>query len=332
MKAMLISKYGLDKGLSFGETEVPVIRDDEVLVEVHASCVNTNSLLLATGKPLFVRLFFGSFTKPNVRIPGSDLAGTVVAVGSRVKDFAPGDEVFAENGQSRFGAFAEFVAVPHDQLCRKPANLSFDEAAAVPQAAVVALQGLRTHGRVCAGQRVLVYGASGGIGSFAVQIAKHFGAEVTGVCSGRHLDMVRSIGADYAIDYTKEDYTRSDKRYDCIFAVAQRSIFDHLRALRRDGIYVSTGGPSIRRMVDDMLIGRLLPKDGGKRVAAGWTALPGAQDLKFIATLIEKGSIRPVIDRRFPLIEAAEALRYYQSGHPAGKVVVTVRNPTAMST
>jgi NADPH:quinone reductase-like Zn-dependent oxidoreductase len=251
------------------------------------------------------------------------LAGRVAAVGASVTLFQTGDEVFGDSSLAGFGAFAEYVCVPENALALKPANLTFEEAAAVPQAALVALQGLRDKGRIQKGQRVLVYGASGGIGTFAVQIAKYFGAEVTGVCSTRNLDMVRAIGADHVIDYTEEDFTTSGRYYDLIFAIAYRSIFDFKRSLSPQGIYVSAGAPSLKRIFQDMVLAPLISKDEGKKLVGGWCLIPN-KDLAFMKELIEAGKIRPVIDRRYPLDDAARAFRYFGEGHSRGKVVITV--------
>jgi len=324
MKAIVCTRYGLTDNLELKEVEKPVPRDDEVLVEVHASSVTVHNLGLVTGKPFFVRLMGNGFLRPKIKIPGSDMAGRVEATGRSAKHFKPGDEVFGDLTPCGFGAFAEYVSVTENALALKPANISFEEAAAVPQAALVALQGLREKGQIKAGQKVLINGASGGVGTFAVQIAKYLGAEVTGVCSTRNLDMVRSLGADHVIDYTKEDFTRSAQRYDLIFATAFRSILDCRRALGPQGIYVSTGGPSMARIFQDMLIGPLISRNGGKRLVGGWVVTPN-KDLAFLKELIEAGKVKPVIDRRYLLGEAAEAFRYFAEGHARGKVVVTVR-------
>ena len=247
------------------------------------------------------------------------------AVGRNVKQFKPGDEVFGDSTTYRFGAFAEYVSVPENALALKPSNISFEEAAAVPQAGLVALQGLRDKGRIKTGQKVLINGASGGVGTFAVQIAKYFGAEVTGVCSTRNLDMVRSLGADHVIDYTKDDFTKSGQRYDLIFATAYRSIFDYKRVLSPQGVYVSTGGPGMARIFQDMLLGPLISRKAGKKMVGGWVLIPN-KDLAFMKDLIEAGKVKPVIDRRYLLSEAAEAFRYFGEGHARGKVVIAVRH------
>jgi NADPH:quinone reductase-like Zn-dependent oxidoreductase len=327
MKAIVSTKYGLD-GLKLEEIQKPTPGDNEVLVEVHASSVNYNNLARVIGKPFLARLMGTGFLKPKHKIPGSDIAGRVEAVGSNAKQFKPGDEVF---GMLSWDAFAEYVCVPESALALKPANLPFAEAAAVPEAALVALQGLRNLGRIQPGQKVLIYGASGGNGTFAVQIAKSFGTEVTGVCSTRNLDLVRSLGADHVIDYTKEDFTRNGQRYDLILATAgYRSIFDYRRALSPKGVYVVTGGSmsgprAMAQIYEVLLLGRLITMTGSNKT--GILTLRRSQpDLVFIKELIEAGKLKPVIDRRYPLSEAAEALRYYGEGHSRGKVVITVEH------
>jgi NADPH:quinone reductase-like Zn-dependent oxidoreductase len=320
MKAIVCRKYGL---LELEEVEEPLPKDNEVLVEVHASSVTVHNLGLVRGKPFLVRLMGTGLLKPKIRTPGSDFAGRVKSVGKNVKQFKTGDDVYGDSTPCGFGAFAEYLSVPEDVLSLKPVNISFEEAAAVPQAALVALQGLREKGQIKAGQKVLINGASGGIGTFAVQIAKYFGAEVTGVCSSRNLDMVRSLGADHVIDYTREDFTKSEQSYDLIFATAYRSILDCMRALSAQGTYVSTGGPSMARILQEMLLGPLISRRGGKKVVAGWVLIPN-KGLAFMKEIIEGGKVKPVIDRRYSLSQAAEAFRYFGEGHARGKVVVTV--------
>jgi NADPH:quinone reductase-like Zn-dependent oxidoreductase len=324
MKAIVCDKYGLAE-MKMEEVEKPAPKDNEVLVEVYASSVTTHNLIMVTGKPYFVRLMDGAIRKPSARIPGSDIAGRVAAVGGNVTQFKPGDEVFGDISECGFGGLAEVVSVPEDMLTLKPVNLSYAEAAGVPQAALVALQGLRDKGQIQKGQKVLIYGASGGIGTFAVQLAKYYGAEVTGVCSTRNLDLVRSLGADHAVDYTKEDYTKSGQRYDLIFAVATRSIFAHKRALTPRGIYVSTGSPSLARVFQDMLLAKIISKKDGKKFIGGWVLEPN-KDLPLIKDLIEAGKIKPVIGRVFPFSETAEAFRHFGEGHSRGKVIITIEH------
>jgi len=322
MKAMVYTEYGPPEVLQLKEVEKPAPKDNEVLVNVRAASVNYSNLHLVSGEPFAIRLMTGGLLKPKFTIPGTDIAGRVEAVGRDIKQFRPGDEVFGDLSDCGRGGFAEYVAVPENALALKPANLSFEEAAAVPEAALVALQGLRDKGQIQKGQKVLIYGASGGIGTFAVQIAKTFGAEVTGVCSTRNLEMVRSIGADHVIDYTKEDFTQNGQQYDLILATAgYRSIFDYKRALSPNGIYVATGG-AMAQIFQGLILGPWISMTGSKKMSS-LTVKPN-QDLAFMKELIEAGKIKPVIDRRYTLSEVPEALRYYGEGHARGKVVITV--------
>jgi NADPH:quinone reductase-like Zn-dependent oxidoreductase len=327
MKAIVCTKFGLD-GLKFEENPKPTPRDNEVLVKIYASSVNYNILAYMSGKPIFARLMGVGLLKPKVKIPGGDIAGRVEAVGKEIKQFQPGNEVFGNSGGCGFGAFAEYVAVPENVLAFKPINVSFEESAAAVQAAVVALQGLRK-GKIQSGQKVLIYGASGGIGTFAVQIAKSFGAEVTGVCSTKNLDFVRSIGADHVIDYTKQDFTKNGQHYDLIFTTAgYRSIFDYKRALGPKGIYVMVGGSmrgekAMAQIYQAWFLGPLLSMTGSKKLRI-LSAAPNKQDLVFVKELMEAGKVKSIIDKRYPLGEVAEALRYYEERHARGKVVITV--------
>jgi NADPH:quinone reductase-like Zn-dependent oxidoreductase len=315
MKAIVYHRYGSPDVLQLEEVEAPAPKDGEVLVRVHGASMNAGDWHLLRGSPFLLRLAWG-LLKPRHGILGSDLAGRVEAVGGDVRQFRPGDEVFADVSESGRGAFAEYVCVGEGKLVRKPANLSFEEAAAVPVAAVVALQGLRDEGQVKPGQQVLINGASGGVGTFAVQIAKSFGAEVTGVCSTGKLDIVRSIGADQVIDYTQEDFTRSGQRYDLILDTAlYRPISDCTPALQPNGIYVVVGG-SVARIIQASF-------SRGKNVR-NLSHRPNQEDLAFLRELLEAGRVAPVIDRCYPLPEAAEALRYYGGGHARGKVVITI--------
>lgn len=323
MKAVICPNYGPPEVLRLVEVENPTPTGDQVLVKVHASSVNFNTLGFVRGEPFLARLWSGLF-KPKPR-PGNDIAGQVESVGKNVKEFRQGDEVFGDLSQCGFGAFAEYVAVPEGVLAFKPANLSFEEAAAVPEAALVALLGLRDKGEIRKGQKVLIYGASGGIGTFAVQIAKSFGAEVTGVCGTQNLAMVRSIGADHVIDYTKKDFVKGGQQYDLILATAgYRSIFDYKRALKPGGRYVATGG-AMKQIFQAMLLGPLLSLTGGKKLTNLYMT-PSRKDLLLMKELIESGKVKPVIDRCYPLQQAAEALKYYEKGHARGKVIITMRH------
>ena len=319
----MCAKYGPLDGLKLEEVPKPSPGADEVLVKVHASSVNYSNLALVRGEPFVVRLEFG-LLKPKYRIPGSEIAGRVEAVGGKVRQFRLGDEVFGDLSDCGRGGFAEYVCARENALALKPANISFEEDAAVPETALVALQSLRDIGQIKTGQQVLIYGASGGVGTFAVQIAKSFGAEVTGVCSTRNLDLVRSIGADHVIDYTREDFTRTGRRYDLIVATAgYRSIFDYKRALTPGGIYVAPGG-SLAQIFQALLLGPFISMTGSRKL--GSLLVKPNKDLAFMKELIEAGKVKPVIDRRYQLSEAAEALRYYAEGHARGKVVITVEH------
>ena len=319
MKAIVRTRYGPPDVLQFTEVEKPTPKDDEVLIKLRAASLNPLDLFTMRGAPL-VRLIPGLRTPKDKRI-GVDAAGQVEAVGRSVTQFNPGDEVF---GVCR-GAFAEYACGTQDKLARKPANISFEEAAAVPVAAITVLQGLRDKGRIQRGQKVLVDGASGGVGTFAVQIAKSFGAEVTAVCSTRNVDTVRSIGADHVIDYTREDFTKSGQRYELILgANAHHSIFDYRRALNRDGIYVIVGG-DLARIAQAMILAPLLSRWGDKKTHF-FIANIKQKDLVFLKELLEAGKVVPVIDRRYPLSDGAEALRYLEERHARGKIVLTIEH------
>jgi NADPH:quinone reductase-like Zn-dependent oxidoreductase len=324
VKAMVFTEYGSPDGLRLEEVPKPTPGDDQVLVQVHASSVNFANLAHVRGDPFISRLWSG-LREPKHKIPGGDLAGRVEAVGRNVTQFQPGDEVFGDLADCGFGAFAEHVSVSESSIALKPANMTFEEAAAVPQAGIVALQGLRDKGQIQPGQKVLIAGASGGNGTFAVQVAKAFGAEVTGVCSTRNVDLVRSIGADHVIDYTKEDFASSGQRYDLILSTAgYRSVFDYRRALSPQGIYVSGGG-AMAQVYQGMLLGPLISMTGSKTLTFLY-AMQNQQDLVFLKELIEAGKVKSVIDRHYPLREVPEALRYYGEGRTQGKIVITVEH------
>jgi len=322
MKAIVYTKYGSPDVLRLEEVEKPTPKEDEVLVEVHAASVNDWDWGLLRGKPFVNRLLFG-LRKPKVKILGCDIAGRVEAVGRNVKQFQPGDEVFGDISGCGMGGFAEYVCARENVLAPKSASMTYEQAAAVPQAAVLALQGLRK-GQIQPGQKVLINGAGGGVGTFGMQIAKSFGAEVTGVDSTRKLDMVRSIGADQVIDYTQEDFTQSGQRYDLILDVAAyHSIFDYKRALSPRGIYVMVGG-STARIFQAMFLGPLISMTGSKKM--GILMHKPNKDLAFMKELFEAGKVVPVIDGRYPLSEVPEALRYFGEGHAKGKIVITVEH------
>jgi NADPH:quinone reductase-like Zn-dependent oxidoreductase len=318
MKAVVYTQYGSPEVLHLVEVAKPVPKSDEVLVEVLGAAVNPLDRHFMRGEPFLVRL--GGLRKPKYKILGADVAGRVEVVGSGVKQLKPGDQVFG--GGLGIGGFAEYACVLERQLALKPANLSFEDAAAVPVAALTALQGLRDQGRIQRGQKVLIDGASGGVGTFAIQIAKYFGAEVTAVCSTRNVDTARSLGADRVIDYSREDFTKSGGRYDLIFAAnAHHSMFDYRRALTQKGICAVAGG-GWSEIFQAMLLGPILSLIGRKKIAFV-VAKMVTRDLNFLRDLLETGTVVPMIDRRYPLSDVAEALRYLEEGHAQGKVVIT---------
>ena len=325
MKAIVYTKYGPPDVLQLKEVEKPTPKDNEVLVKVHAASVNSWDWGLLRGTPFVNRLIVSGLFKPKYKILGCDIAGQVEGVGKNVKQFQPGDEVFGDLTECGFGAFAEYVCAPENALALKPASMTFEEAAAVPQAGLLALQGLRDKGKIQPGQKVLINGAGGGAGTFAVQIAKYFGAEVTGVDSTGKLGMLRSIGADHVIDYTQEDFTKNGQRYDLILdVVTYRSIFDYKRVLSPKGIYVMLGGGSWARVFQTMFLGPLISITGSKKMRI--LMHKPNKDLAFMSELFEAGKVVPVIDRSYPLSEVAEALRYFGEGHVRGKVVITVEH------
>ncbi|MEE9224982.1 MAG: NAD(P)-dependent alcohol dehydrogenase [Bacteroidota bacterium] len=325
MKAIVYQKYGSPDVLELKEVEKPTPKDNEVLTKVHAASANAADWHLVRGDPFLLRLMGFGLLKPKNKILGADIAGRVEAVGRNVKQFQPGDEVFGDTTECGWGGFAEYVCASENALVLKPASMTFEEVAAVPLAAVTALQGLRDKGQIQLGQKVLINGASGGVGTFAVQIAKSFGAEVTGVCSTRKLDMVRSIGADQVIDYTQEDFTKNGQRYDLILDIAAyRSFLDYKRALSPNGIYVMAGG-STARFFQVMFLGPWISMTGSKKMG-NLMAKPNKKDLAFMKELLEAGKVVPVIDRRYTLSETAEAIRYLEKGHAKGKVVITLKH------
>ena len=330
MKASVYQKYGPpEEVFRLEEVDTPTPTEDEVLVNIHAASLNSIDWEISGGKSKFLRLLSGGIRKPRQKhkILGDDIAGRVEAVGRNVTQFQPGDEVF---GICNYGAFAEYTCVTEDNMvqffAQKPANISFEEAAATPTAAISALLALRDNGQIQSGEKVLINGASGGVGTFAIQIAKHYDAEVTGVCSTSKMDMVRSIGADHVISYEEDDFTKSEQCYDLILDVAAyRSIFNYKRVLNPEGIYVCTGG-SMGKFFQAALLGPLISIRGSKKIGSGGMAQPNHEDFLFLKELLETGKVVPVIDKRFPLSEFVEAIRYYGEGHAQGKVVITVEH------
>ena len=321
MKAIVYTKYGSPDVLQLKDVEQPTPKDDEVLIKIRAASVNAYDWHFLTADIFLIRFMGGGLLKPKDTRLGADMAGRIEAVGRDVKQFKPGDEVF---GMVQ-GGFAEYTCAPESSLALKPINTSFDEAAAIPMAAITALQGLRDEGHIQAGQKVLINGASGGVGTFAVQIAKSFGTEVTAVCSTRNVEQARSIGADHVIDYTKENFTKSGQQYDLVFAAnGYHSLSAYKRTLTPRGIYVMAGG-TMAQIFQSMLFGSLMSETGG-RTMGGVSAKRNQADLAFLKELVEDGKVKPVIDRRYPLSEAAEALRYLGEGHARGKIVITMGN------
>ena len=323
MKAIVQDEYGSPEVLRVGEIDRPKVGDGEVLIRVHAAGVDPGVWHLMAGLPYFLRLMGYGLRAPKTRVPGNDFSGRVETVGKEVTQFQPGDDVF---GLCK-GCFAEYACAREDKIVPKPSNLTFEQAAAVPTSALTALQALRDKGEVAAGQRVLIIGASGGVGSFAVQLAKVFGAEVTGVCSTPKMDLVRSIGADHVVDYTREDIAQTGERYDVILDTAGNRSLAHLRrALTRKGTLVIVGGEEGGRWLagaDRQLRAALLSPLVSQSLRP-FMAVGRQEDLEFLKGLVESGEIKPVVDRTYPLAEAPEAIRYLMGGHARGKLVLTV--------
>jgi NADPH:quinone reductase-like Zn-dependent oxidoreductase len=338
MKAIVYHEYGSPAVLKLEDIDKPQVEDNEVLVRVHAASVNRLDWHLMRGTPYIARLQAG-LRKPKDSVLGADVAGQVDAVGKHVTTFEPGDKVFGSLFGHGFGAFAEYVSVSDDLLELKPANLSFYQAAAVPVAALTALQGLRDHGRIEPGHKVLIIGASGGVGTFAVQIAKSFGAKVTGVCSTRNVDLVRSLGAEHVIDYTREDFTQREERYDLVFELAgSHSPSEIRRVLTSKGtlVLIGHGGSEGRwigpfgRMVRALVLSRFV----SQRIASftgkpNYSSGPNPGDLAALKELLETGKVTPVVDGTYSLSETPEAIRYLEEGHARGKVVVTTSDEGA---
>jgi NADPH:quinone reductase-like Zn-dependent oxidoreductase len=326
MKAVVYTDYGSPDVLEIKDVRKPVPNDDQILIKVRAAAVNPLDWHFMEGTPYIMRLMGVGLRKPKVPRLGVDVAGQVEAVGKNVTQFKPGDEVFG----GRTGAFAEYVCARADRaIVLKPANLTFEQAASVPIAAITALQALRDKGHVQPGQKVLINGASGGVGTFAVQIAKSFGAQVTGVCSTRNLDLVRSIGADHVIDYTKEDFTKGDERYDVILDnVGTQALSGFRHALKPNGICVMIGGggPNDGGLIGPMgrpLVALLMSPFVNQKMGMIMAEL-NKPDLTILGDLMQAGKVKPVIDKTYPLSQIAEAMRYLEAGHARGKVIITV--------
>lgn len=320
MKAVVYTAYGPTSVLQYKDVDNPTPKEDEVLINVQAVSVNRSDWEGLIGKPLYARI--GGLRRPRSHILGSDIAGRVEAVGENVTRLQPGDEVFGLLWGYK-GGFAEYVCTRERAMALKPAGLTFEEAAAIPQAGVIALQGVRDKGQVQPGQQVLINGAGGGGGMFAVQLAKLAGAEVTGVDNAGKLDFMRSLGADHVIDYSREDFTKSGKQYDLILdLIAHRSVFAYKRALKPNGRYLFVGG-SVFTLFQISLLGPLIRRATGRSIRL-LAVRPNLEDLVHIAELCSAGKITPVIDRRYPLSEVPQALQYLGEGHAKGKIVITV--------
>jgi NADPH:quinone reductase-like Zn-dependent oxidoreductase len=324
VKAIICTKYGSPDILQIQEVAKPAPRDDEVLIKIHAASINARDWRFIRAKPFFVRLMPGSLFHPKNKVLGVDFAGQVEVTGSKVEQFKPGDEVFGYMPTaSGRGTFAEYVCAKENLVAYKPTNLTYTQAAAVPLAAMTALQGLRNEGNIRPGQKVLINGASGGVGTFAVQIAKAFGAQVAAVCSTRNLEMVRSLGADHIVDYKKEDFTKNGQQYDLILAVnGYHPISDYLRALKPEGRYVVAGG-SMFQLFQAASIGKRISKTGGQKIYVV-SLEHNKKDLIIIKELLESGKVIPVIDGCYPLSKTPEAFWYFEKVHPKGKVVISV--------
>lgn len=321
MQAAVCHAYGPPEGVAFEEVQKPTPRDDEVLLRIRATSLNLSDWEMLTGTPFYTRMTWGLF-KSRFTILGSDVAGRVEAVGNGVTRFKPGDAVFGDIMGS-FGGFAEYACARERVLTLKPAKISFEEAAALPQAGVIALRGIRDRGKLQAGQKVLINGAGGGSGTFAVQLAKSLGAEVTAVDNTEKQDFMRSNGADHVVDYTKEDFAERGERYDLILdLVAQRSLFAHKRVLASGGSYLLVGG-SARRLFQSLLLGPIISMFGSHKLGL-LIVRPQQEDNVRLLELVANGTMKPVIDRRFPLSGVADALRHVGEGHALGKVVVTM--------
>ena len=316
MKAVLRDSYGPPDILELQEIEKPVPKEGEILIKAHAASVNHADSHGLRGTPFMARIILGGLIKPKVKILGYDFAGKVESVDENSSEFQPDDEVFGTSKGA--GGFAEYICTTGDLILIKPPNVSFEDAASIPAAGVTALQGLQKHGEIQSGQNVLINGASGGIGTIAVQIAKFLGANVTGVCSTTNLDMVRSIGADEVIDYTKEDFTQSEQRYDLIFDVVAKSSFSDCKPiLKPNGRYVTTAFSPGLALKAKMVRGdkKMIP----------FVANPTRSDLTFLKDLLEDGNVKPTIDRRYNLEQVPDAIRYLEEGHAKGKLIITVK-------
>jgi len=324
MKAIVCTKYGSPDVLQLQEVAKPALQDDEVLIKIHAASINARDWRFMRAKPFFVRLIPGSLFHPKNKVLGVDFAGQVEVTGSKVEQFKTGDEVFGYMPTaSGRGTFAEYVCAKENLVAYKSTNLTYTQAAAAPLAAMTALQGLRDEGNIRPGEKVLINGASGGVGTFSVQIAKAFGAQVTAVCSTRNLEMVLSLGADHVIDYKVEDFTQNGQKYDLILAVnGYHPISDYLRALKPEGVYVVVGG-SMLQLFQVAINKKKVSKTGGQKISIA-SLVQNQTDLMLIKDLLESEKIRPVIDACYPMSKTVEAFWYFEKVHPKGKLVISV--------
>lgn len=323
MKAAVYTKYGPPEVLRIKEIAKPTPGDNEVIVKVHAASVNAADWRMMRAIPFLVRLYAGLFRPKKFPVLGADIAGRVESTGINVNQFKPGDEVFGDVFASGFGGFAEYKCARENELVLKPSNISFEEAAAVPLACLTALHSVRDSAQVQAGQKILINGASGGVGTFAVQIAKYFGAEVTSVCSTGKIAQARELGADHVIDYTQEDFTKNGQQYDAIIAVnGFHSIFDYRRSLKPHGIYAMTGGNSAQ-LFQALILGPFLSLMGKQKLVAV-SSKPNQVDLMFLKKLLEAGKLKPIIDKRYPFSDISAAIRHVEQGHANGKVVISI--------
>lgn len=317
MKAFITNSYGSPDVLELQDVERPICEDNQVLVKVHATSINYGNIVLLRGKPFIARFAFG-ITKPKFKIPGGDIAGTIEAVGKNVTQFQVGDEVLGDLSSSGWGGYAEYVAVPETSIVIKPKNISFEEAAAIPMAASTALQALRNKGNVQEGQNVLIYGASGGVGTFAVQIAKSLGANVTAVCSTRNVEICKSLGIDHVIDYKRETIFEKNQKYDLILGVnGYQPIHAYLKVLKPNGRFIHVGGSQ------NQMSQAMLRSIGNKKINV-FMQSHKQEDLNFIRELVESKQLTAVIDRQFSFNELPEAFKYFEEGHAQGKVIVKV--------
>ncbi|NAY91339.1 zinc-binding dehydrogenase [Muricauda sp. JGD-17] len=326
MKALVFEKYGPPEIMKFAEVQKPKPKENEVLVNVHAVSLNGSDFEFLTAKPAYICMF-GPF-KPKYRIVGSDIAGVVEEIGSQVTSFRPGDAVFGDTLNHGLGGLAEYICVPDSALILKPIGMTFAEASAIPQASTVALQGLRDKGKIQQGHQVLINGAGGGSGMFAIQMAKMFGAEVTGVDSSEKLEFMRAIGSDHVLDYQIEDFSQGKRSYDLILDfAAHQSIFDIKRALKPHGKYVIVGG-SVPNILQTLTIGAILSQFGSKKMGM-LLHKQNHKDLGYVVDLINEGKIKIMIDKYYPYEKSVEALRYLMDGHAKGKVIISLKNEKA---